>query len=328
MNDSSLTDLATTDSRSCRNCGQSMQGSYCALCGQQEKDVLRPFIFFLQELLRVVFELDGRAYKTTFRLLTRPGFLTREYFVGRRVSYTPPLRLFLIISIGFFLIVSVVSTLRSLQDTMVEVVATQEAPAPGEAEEPAAEFTEVSEMDEDFADVLDFTGSVTLPFLDEQGNHNLQLLLTAQVRSNLEELTSDPRDFLVESLEYVTFFMLFMMPILALIQQIILVLCRRYYVEHLVLTVHNHAFLLLMIFIIMILSLFENVALAYIGVVTEWLLMIATLWIIVYLFLSLKRYFQLGWFTATLAFSITSILYAIALGGGIFLFGMLFVIFT
>jgi hypothetical protein len=70
------------------------------------------------------------------------------------------------------------------------------------------------------------------------------------------------------------------------------------------------------------------VALAYIGVVTEWLLMIATLWIIVYLFLSLKRYFQLGWFTATLAFSITSILYAIALGGGIFLFGMLFVIFT
>ena len=87
--------------------------------------MLRPFIFFLQEVLRVVFELDCRAYKTTFRLLTRPGFLTREYFVGRRVSYTPPLRLFLTISIGFFLIVSVVSTLRSLQDTMGEAVATQ-----------------------------------------------------------------------------------------------------------------------------------------------------------------------------------------------------------
>ena len=136
-------------------------------------------------MLRVVFELDGRAYKTTLRLLTLPGFLTREYFVGRRVSYTPPLRLFLTISIGFFLIVSVVSTLRSLQDTMVEAVATQEAPTPGEAEGPAAEFTEVSEIDEDFADVLEFTSSVTLPFLDEQGNHNLQLLLTAQVRSGL-----------------------------------------------------------------------------------------------------------------------------------------------
>ncbi len=328
MTDSSLTDLATADSGNCRNCGQSMQGSYCALCGQQEKEVLRPFIYFLQELLRVLFELDGRAYKTTFRLMTRPGFLTREYFAGRRVSYTPPLRLFLIISIGFFLIVSVVSTLQSLQDTMIEVVATQEATAPGEAEDPAEEFNDISELDEDFADVLDFTGSVKLPFLDEQGNRNLQLLLTAQVRSNLEELTSDPRDFLVESLEYVTFFMLFMMPILALIQQIILVLCRRYYVEHLVLTVHNHAFVLLMIFITMILGLFENVTLAYIGVVAEWLSMITALWIFVYLFLSLKRYFQLGWFTATLAFSITSILYAIALGAGMFLFGMLFVVFT
>ena len=328
MTDSSPTDLANTDRRSCRNCGQSMQGSYCALCGQQDKEVLRPFIFFLQEVLRVVFELDGRAYKTTFRLLTRPGFLTREYFVGRRVSYTPPLRLFLTISIGFFLIVSVVSTLRLLQDTMGEAVATQEAPAPGEAEGPAAEFTEVSEIDEDFADVLEFTSSVTLPFLDEQGNHNLQLLLTAQVRSNLEELTSDPRDFIVESLEYVTFFMLFMMPILALLQQIILVLCPRYYVEHLVLTLHNHAFLLLMIFITMVLGIFENVTLAYICVVAEWLSAISALWIFVYLFLSLKRYFQLGWFTATLAFSITSILYTIALAAGMFLFGMLFVIFA
>ena len=290
--------------------------------------MLRPFIYFLQELLRVVFELDGRAYKTTFRLMTRPGFLTREYFAGRRVSYTPPLRLFLIISIGFFLIVSVVSTMQSLQETMVEVTAIQEAPATDEAIEPAEEFTDISELDEDFADVLEFTGSVTMPFLDEEGNRNLQLLLTAQVRSNLEELISDPRDFLVESLEYVTFFMLFMMPILALIQQIILVLYRRYYVEHLVLTVHNHAFVLLMIFITMILGLFENVTLAYIGVVAEWLSMISALWIFVYLFLSLKRYFQLGWFTATLAFSITSILYAIALGAGVFLFGMLFVVFT
>ena len=328
MTDSSLKDLATADSRNCRNCGQSMQGSYCAICGQQEKEVLRPFIYFLQELLRVLFELDGRAYKTTFRLMTRPGFLTREYFAGRRVSYTPPLRLFLIISIGFFLIVSVVSTMQSLQETMIEVTAIQEAPATDEAIEPAEEFTDISELDEDFADVLEFTGSVTLPFLDEEGNRNLQLLLTAQVRSNLEELISDPRDFLVESLEYVTFFMLFMMPILALIQQIILVLYRRYYVEHLVLTVHNHAFVLLMIFITMILGLFENVTLAYIGVVAEWLSMISALWIFVYLFLSLKRYFQLGWFTATLAFSITSILYAIALGAGVFLFGMLFVVFT
>lgn len=328
MTDSSITDLAATDSRNCLNCGQAMQGSYCAACGQQEKEVLRPFIYFLQELLRVVLELDGRAYITTFRLMTRPGFLTREYFAGRRVSYTPPLRLFLIISIGFFLIVSIVSTLQSLQDTMVEVVTTQEAAVTAGATDPDEEFTDISELDEDFAGVLAFTGSVTLPFLDEEGNRNLQLLLTAQVRSNLEELTSDPRDFLIESLEYVTFFMLFMMPILALIQQIILVLCRRYYVEHLVLTVHNHAFVLLMIFITMILGLFETVSLAYIGVIAEWLSVLTGLWIIVYLFLSLKRYFQLGWFTATLAFSITSFLYAIALGAGMFLFGMLFVIFA
>jgi len=36
-------------------------------------------------------------------LFFRPGFLTKEYFAGRRVHYVPPLRLYLFVSIVFFI---------------------------------------------------------------------------------------------------------------------------------------------------------------------------------------------------------------------------------
>ena len=46
--------------------------------------------------------LDGRMWRTLTALLFRPGFLTREYFAGRRRRYIRPARLFLVLSIGLF----------------------------------------------------------------------------------------------------------------------------------------------------------------------------------------------------------------------------------
>ena len=46
--------------------------------------------------------LDGRMWRTLIGLLFRPGFLTREYFSGRRRRYIRPARLFLVLSIALF----------------------------------------------------------------------------------------------------------------------------------------------------------------------------------------------------------------------------------
>jgi hypothetical protein len=54
-------------------------------------------------LLDDIFSFDSRASRTVIPLLTRPAFLTNEYFAGRRVHYVPPLRLYLFISIVFFI---------------------------------------------------------------------------------------------------------------------------------------------------------------------------------------------------------------------------------
>ena len=53
--------------------------------------------------------MDGRFARTLFHLLFRPGFLTNEYFAGRRKRYIRPARLFLVLALALFAILRVVA---------------------------------------------------------------------------------------------------------------------------------------------------------------------------------------------------------------------------
>ncbi|PWK51972.1 DUF3667 domain-containing protein [Pleionea mediterranea] len=87
------------DLEACKNCQTHLTGPFCHQCGQPNKSIIRFFGSMIKELLEDIISLDSRAARTLFALLFRPGFLTREYVSGRRFSYVPPLRLYLITSI-------------------------------------------------------------------------------------------------------------------------------------------------------------------------------------------------------------------------------------
>lgn len=89
--------------QTCENCHVPLRGPFCANCGQEADSKLKYFWVVIMHLLDDIFSFDSRASRTLFPLLTRPAFLTNEYFAGRRVHYVPPLRLYLFISIIFFL---------------------------------------------------------------------------------------------------------------------------------------------------------------------------------------------------------------------------------
>ena len=90
--------------RVCQNCQTPMHGPFCYQCGQHERSSLRHAGLLLRDILHDVFNLDSRAIRTLKPLLLKPGYLTLEYFAGRRQRYVPPLRLYVIASLVFFLI--------------------------------------------------------------------------------------------------------------------------------------------------------------------------------------------------------------------------------
>ena len=90
----------------CKNCQASLDGPYCATCGQRNIDLERPIWSLVWDVVKETFEVDGRAALTIKTLFRHPGMLTSEFLAGRRRTYTPPLRLYLVISISFFILVA------------------------------------------------------------------------------------------------------------------------------------------------------------------------------------------------------------------------------
>jgi len=89
----------------CQNCQTEIDGAYCPACGQRNIDLERPIWSLVGDIVKETFELDGRAALTVKTLFRHPGMLTDEFLAGRRRTYTPALRLYLVISISFFIIV-------------------------------------------------------------------------------------------------------------------------------------------------------------------------------------------------------------------------------
>jgi Protein of unknown function (DUF3667) len=88
----------------CPNCGKPMIGAYCAVCGQ-ERDTHRRSVW---GLAKVFFEdlvsFDSRILRTGWALVSRPGELACAFREGRTQRYLPALRLYLFVSLIFFLV--------------------------------------------------------------------------------------------------------------------------------------------------------------------------------------------------------------------------------
>lgn len=88
--------------KSCPNCSHSLDGEFCTNCGQRDVDLERPIGELLRELLTETFEVDGRAWRTLHTMFRYPGMLTSEFLAGKRRTYTSPLRLYIVVSVAFF----------------------------------------------------------------------------------------------------------------------------------------------------------------------------------------------------------------------------------
>ncbi len=87
----------------CLNCDTPAPDSFCPRCGQSTRDRRAPFRALMREALAQL-DLDTALPRSLNNLLLRPGRLTELYLAGRRASFVPPLRMYLVISVVFFLI--------------------------------------------------------------------------------------------------------------------------------------------------------------------------------------------------------------------------------
>jgi len=95
-----MSELASATDR-CLNCGAPLSGPFCSSCGQRAVPPNPTVAELTNDAWQELSGYDGRILATA-RGLLRPGQLTSEYASGRRAHYLPPLRVYLTVSVLYF----------------------------------------------------------------------------------------------------------------------------------------------------------------------------------------------------------------------------------
>ena len=90
---------------SCPNCGSTAVRRYCADCGQA---LPAPDDYAVRahaaDVVDQIATVDGKAVRTVWALVARPGLLTVEHLRGRRARWLKPLQLFLLVNVLLFVV--------------------------------------------------------------------------------------------------------------------------------------------------------------------------------------------------------------------------------
>jgi len=90
--------------KDCLNCGALVLGRYCQNCGQENVEPKETFWHMVTHFFYDITHFDGSFFVTVKDLLFRPGFLSKEYKLGRRKKYLHPIRMYMFTSFVFFLV--------------------------------------------------------------------------------------------------------------------------------------------------------------------------------------------------------------------------------
>jgi hypothetical protein len=203
----------------CLNCGAGLTGAFCSRCGQRAIPADPTVAEIAGDVWQELSGYDGRV-AATFRTLLHPGRLTLEHLQGRRAHYLSPIRLYLTVSVIYFLVAAAAP--------ITTTSTTREVDGPGGLR-------------------ISVSGSRGAILTDEDRANIERDLETAPwpIRPMLKAINKDPDAFRTRVLEIMPRVFFGLLPVFAAI--VALFYRRRRFPTALVFAVHLHAFAFLIL---------------------------------------------------------------------------------
>ncbi|MEM9689267.1 MAG: DUF3667 domain-containing protein [Pseudomonadota bacterium] len=289
----------------CLNCGAPLRGQYCGQCGQRARSRLISLWELIRDAFGDLFELDSRLWATLIPLLIRPGKLTYDYLQGKRARFMPPFRMYLVLSLLFFL-VAFFNPKEELAFLYVPdtVEAVDEGPP-----------VDISIQDEDLDDS---DCEVDLGDIEEWPEYFQRRLTEERLNRICEKMQADDGASMLESLlDNIPAALIVLLPLMALALKLLYPLSRRYYVEHLLFFVHFHAFFFLILTLQILWADLIN-ALGLHEAILVLPIVVTAFYIPVYLFKAMRRVYGQGFFMTFFKYSILLVVYMLGIGLTIF----------
>lgn len=286
MPDPDQTPGDTAPPRTCENCGATLRGGYCHLCGQPEVSPVRHLGHAVEEVFESFWHLDGRIFRT-LRRLWAPGRIANEYLAGHRVRYVAPMRLFVILTALTFFVAQFLipasdtatgAPITAGADISTVVQTMEDAGSVAEVE--AIRDRWLAELEEARAQIPSYLPGMDAPIISAHGavRRAAQARITelggpsgveppapppesAQAETedwghpegmqrlgrNVEQLTRDPRGYFRALLGSAPMAMFMTVPLFAVMLKLAYLSRRRLYLEHLVVALYSHAWMMLVL---------------------------------------------------------------------------------
>ncbi|MDB5134348.1 MAG: hypothetical protein JWP37_951 [Mucilaginibacter sp.] len=311
----------------CLNCGTILEGKFCYNCGQENLELKENFGHMMSHAISDYFHFDHLFFHTLKPLLFKPGLLTNEYMAGRRAQYLHPVKMYIFISIVYFLLLfqsgNEVVNVKDTGTRPANVEKSLDSTKKAIAKNPYIPNAAKKEIEKDIdkskaptkkghAKVIDsdavqergpnkwfhpitkdstyklYTANQNKLPADERDNF-VERLWNKKTFSYREKYGPGAKDAFLDELKHNTPKMMFLLlPLLALILRFAFWKNRKYYVEHMIYAFHFHCFLFLFLGMIMLLQIIIPESWGING----WLKAIATFYIIWYVYRSLRVVYQ------------------------------------
>jgi hypothetical protein len=281
--------------RVCANCGSAVPEAFCGVCGQRHGKRLVSVRRMLKDLLDDQLLVNSALPRTLHALVLRPGLLTKEYASGRIVRYIAPFRLYLVSSLVFFLIVTLLANPVELGEKVERNFGgTPRADAPGEVRaDRGGKYVQFGPMaDTASAAAWWKPAARRLAAQEDRINGMGKGQIVQGIVGGLEKNAPTA--------------MFLLLPLYAAILKLLYVRRKRLYAEHFVFALHVHAFSLLVFSLLLLARPLP-------------LLGLLILWPPVYAFLAMRRVYGQGPLKTGAKFAVLGASYLAAFLTGLFL---------
>ncbi len=343
--------------KECLNCGLPLQGeeNFCPNCGQRNDVRKLNFGNFLSTIFSEFISYDSKFWRTIFILILKPGKVSKDYINGKRAQYVNPFRFYLTVSIIFFLLLSLYNKYDALKNSgetkkTTKVEKAQIATNKKKGEEKAFQILDsikkANPKDKDLqslnnqefnVDSLGFSKknkgiakklikyngfyknhkSLSVEAaLDSMGDlhsfwNRFYYTKTGDAYKVLENKGADLNKKIISNLSIALFIFL---PLFTLFLKLFYIRGSLNYMEHLIFVFNTQAvFFLLMILLLSINFFTQNESIATIFIVL----------FLIYLYMSLLKFYNQGWFKTLIKFSIFNWIYLTLSGIGLVIVSVL-----
>ncbi|WP_183574789.1 DUF3667 domain-containing protein [Mucilaginibacter sp. X5P1] len=312
----------------CLNCGTTLQGKFCYNCGQENLEIKESFGHMMSHTISDYFHFDDQFFHTLKPLFLKPGFLTTEYLAGRRARYLHPVKMYIFISLVYFIVlfqtghnpvkVNHVIPAKSTDVQLLIDSIEKDPDIPAFAKNEAIRELKKDTLKNGKVTIEDEDKNSSKYFMSPKSNDtSYTAYLAAQQKlpedkqdgiflrlynkkafAYKAEYGERTKEVILEQFKHNMPKMMFLMlPLCALILMIAFWNNRKYYVEYLIYSFHLHCFIFLFLTIIMVLEwLYPS---SWKGV-TGWINFFATIIVTWYIYKSLKVVYQRStWRTIT-----------------------------